>query len=240
MYIDSGAPSLSLYFSSIKLSFLPRSSLRCQTIDTVLIIGAGPGISVSAARAFQNAGYNVAIASRTRHEKADSSRRHFVFDAVKPGTVRALFAEVTAALGPPKVIIYNAAHHIATEPEEPFGLDLDQAQELMTVNAISTYAAAHEAVKGFEKTGPGSTFIMTGNKLKTVALPGVLCFGMGKSAAAHMIQNASNSYKNKGYKFYYADRRQPDGSHTVPVGGEAHTKLYLELVKDTEQRQWDC
>ncbi|KAK8039104.1 hypothetical protein PG993_007515 [Apiospora rasikravindrae] len=93
-----------------------------------------------------------------------------------------------------------AAQCFATEPEDPFGLGLDQVQETMTVNAISVYAAAREAVKGFEKTGPGITFIMTGNKLNTVALPGVLCFGMDKSAAAHMIQNASNSYKKKGYK----------------------------------------
>ncbi|KAK8094420.1 short-chain dehydrogenase [Apiospora hydei] len=206
---------------------------------TVLIIGAGPGIGLSTARAFQHAGYSVAIASRTRQQKADPSMRHFVFDAAKPDTVKTLFAEVTAAIGPPKVVIYNVAQRFATEPEEPFGLDPDQVQETLAVNALSAYAAAREAVKGFVKTGQGSTFIMTGNMLNTVALPGILCFGMGKSAAAHMIQNASISYKNKGYKFYYADQRQPDGGPTIPVDGEAHAKLYLDLVKDTEQKPWD-
>ncbi|KAK8862343.1 short chain type dehydrogenase [Apiospora arundinis] len=208
-------------------------------METVLIIGAGPGVGLSTARAFQNAGFRVAIASRTRQEKTDPSFRHFVFDAAKPDTVKALFEQVTAALGPPKVVVYNAALCLTAEPEDAFSLDLDQVRESMAVNTISPYAAAREAVNGFEKTGPGSTFIMTGNKLNTVALPRVLCFGMGKSAAAHMIQNASISYKNKGYKFYYADQRQPDGGPTIPVDGEAHAKLYVDLAKDTEQRQWD-
>ncbi|KAK8134050.1 hypothetical protein PG984_006062 [Apiospora sp. TS-2023a] len=208
-------------------------------MGTVLIIGAGPGIGLSTARTFQNAGYSVAIASRTRHEKADPSFRHFVFDAAKPDTVKALFEEVAASLGPPKVVVYNAAQRFATEPEDPFALDLDKVQETMAVNAMSTYVAAREAVRGFQKTGPGSTFIMTGNKLNTAVIPGVLCFGMSKSAAAHMIHNASVSYKNKGYKFYYVDQRQPDGGPTIPVDGAAHAKLYLDLVNDPEQRQWD-
>lgn len=153
----------------------------------------------------------------------------------------------------------------------------------MAVNATSTYAAAREAVKGFQKMGPGSTFIMTGNKLNTTALPGVLCFGTGKSAAAHMIQKASVAYKNKATsdftyvsftttektrgaippaylslhffqceallsgpkkltewpRFYCVDQRQPDGGPTIPMDGAAHAKLYLDLVNDTEQRQWD-
>lgn len=76
-------------------------------METVLIIGAGPGVGLSTARAFHNAGYHVAIASRTRQEKADSSFRHFVFDAAKPDTVKTLFKDVTAALGTPKVVVYN-------------------------------------------------------------------------------------------------------------------------------------
>lgn len=79
-------------------------------MDTALIIGAGPGIGLSTVRTFQNAGYSVAIASRTRHENADPAFRHIVFDAAKPDTVKALFEEVTAALGPPKVVVYNGKH----------------------------------------------------------------------------------------------------------------------------------
>lgn len=98
------------------------------------------------------------------------------------------------------LIRIKAALRLTTEPDDALYLDLVQVQESMAVNTLSPYAAAREAVDGFEKTGPGSTFIMTGNKLNTMALPRVLCFGMGKSATAHMIQHASVSYKNKGYK----------------------------------------
>lgn len=77
---------------------------------TVLIIGAGPGIGLSTARTSQNAGYTIAIASRTRHEKADTPFRHFLFDAAKTDTVQALLEEVTVSLGPPKVVLHNGKH----------------------------------------------------------------------------------------------------------------------------------
>jgi hypothetical protein len=70
----------------------------------------------------------------------------------------------------------------------------------MDVNSTSAYAAAQEAVKGFSQTGTGSTFIFTGNKLNVLGRPEVLVFGMGKSAAAHLIRSASLAYGDQGYK----------------------------------------
>jgi hypothetical protein len=70
----------------------------------------------------------------------------------------------------------------------------------MDVNATSVFAAAKEAVDGFARTGPGSTFIFTGNKLNVVGTPQTLVFGMGKSAAAHLARAGSVSFPGKGYK----------------------------------------
>lgn len=70
----------------------------------------------------------------------------------------------------------------------------------MDTNSASAYVAAQEAVKGFAKTGAGSTFIYTGNKLVVLAKPEVLVFGMGKSAAAHLVRSASAAFEDKGYK----------------------------------------
>ena len=41
---------------------------------------------------------------------------------------------------------------------------------------------------------------MTGNMLNAVVKPDVLTFGMGKSAAAHMVGSASAAYERRGFK----------------------------------------
>lgn len=74
-------------------------------MPTALVIGAGPNIGQATAEAFANAGYAVAVASRS--SKLGPKFKHFPFDATKPETVRDLFNQVEAALGHPSVVVYN-------------------------------------------------------------------------------------------------------------------------------------
>jgi len=69
-------------------------------------------------------------------------------------------------------------------------------------------------------------------------LPPLLDLGIGKSGAAHMIQSASKAYKEKGFKFYYADERKAEGGAAFKIDGDAHAKLYLELAEGKEQGPW--
>jgi len=133
-----------------------------------------------------------------------------------------------------------------TRPETPFESPIDEFQADMDVNATSVWVAAGETVKCFEDLGldalgtTGGTFIFTGNLLNLAAAPGFLTFGMGKSAAAHLIQHlALVAYPGKPYKFYYGDQRHADGS-PMPTGlsGPAHAETYLQLAKDPEQKPW--
>lgn len=74
-------------------------------MPTALIIGAGARVGQATAEAFTNAGYSVAVASRSN--KVDSKYKHFPFDAAKPETTRDLFNKVEAELGHPSVVVYN-------------------------------------------------------------------------------------------------------------------------------------
>lgn len=94
-----------------------------------------------------------------------------------------------------------------TKPETPFQSPINEFQYDMNVNATSVWVAAGEAVKCFEALGTdglgaeGGTFIFTGNILTTTVAPGFVTFGMGKSAAAHLIQHlALVAYPDKPYK----------------------------------------
>jgi NAD(P)-dependent dehydrogenase (short-subunit alcohol dehydrogenase family) len=99
--------------------------------------------------------------------------------------------------------INKGANRIQRDPENPLdSFSVDEVNEEFAVNAISPLFTAKEAAKGFKQLdGSASrTFIMTGNKLNVVVNPPVVVFGMGKSAAAHMIKAASLAYEKQGFK----------------------------------------
>lgn len=99
---------------------------------------------------------------------------------------------------------YLGANRISRDPKDPLAnISLAEAQQEFAVNTLSPLFTAQEAVKGFKHLPDSAsrTFIMTGNMLNKIALPNVLSFGMGKSAAAHMIWSASKGYKEAGFKW---------------------------------------
>lgn len=78
----------------------------------------------------------------------------------------------------------------------------------MAINITSAFAAAHATTDAFNalqksnNLGPqGGTFIYTGNLFNDTVAPGFMPFGMGKAAAAHMIQHlALVAYKGQPFK----------------------------------------
>jgi hypothetical protein len=86
--------------------------------------------------------------------------------------------------------------------EDPFGMSLDDLKKTNAINVTSAFVAAQQATQGFKELPESAarTFIVTGNILNTVILPGFMDQGMGKSASAHMIWAASDAYKDNGFK----------------------------------------
>ena len=74
-----------------------------------LIIGAGPGISASVARALAAEGLKVGLASRDpgklSHLAAEIGALAFGADASDPGSVARLFEEADARMGEPDVVV---------------------------------------------------------------------------------------------------------------------------------------
>lgn len=81
-------------------------------------------------------------------------------------------------------------------------VQLEDFNKDISVNTTSVLIAAKSAVEGFKTlpTHTKKTFIFTGNALPVMALPGILTFGMGKAAGAHLIMSAASAYKDKGYR----------------------------------------
>ncbi|KAJ4293396.1 hypothetical protein N0V90_008679 [Kalmusia sp. IMI 367209] len=212
------------------------------TSKVILILGSGPNVGQHVARAFSAKGYKVAITSRSAQEGDSSSGTlSIATDLSDPESVAQTFSKVKASLGVPSVVVYNAAAGAPVDAKNPLSHSLADFTRSLNVNTISAFAAAQQAIQGFAELPDSAsrTFIFTGNILNTTIIPALLAGGAGKSATAHIVRVAASVYSDRGFKFYYADERKPDGSPAYnAIDGEAHGKFYAELSESKSQGPW--
>ncbi|CAM1502584.1 Fc.00g073600.m01.CDS01 [Cosmosporella sp. VM-42] len=207
-----------------------------------LILGAGANIGQNVGRAFAAKGYKIALAARSlKEEDSTPDQLHIRSDFTDPDSVVSIFAKVKAELGAPYVVVYNAAAVTLQDAKNPLGLSLKDFNEDFNINTTSAFVAAQQAVLAFDELPQSAsrTFIYTGNCTNVSPIVALMDSGVGKSATAHIIQCAAEAYKDKGYKFYYADERKVDGSPAYrAIDGPAHGKFYTELAERTSQEAW--
>ncbi|KAF2416132.1 NAD(P)-binding protein [Tothia fuscella] len=211
----------------------------------LLVLGAGANIGKAIASKFSSAGYKVALAARSIPD-GTTPEGHFGIkvDLNDPSSISSVFAKVKSELGTPNTIIYNAAN-VSPPPdaENLFSLPLETLERDVNIMSTSAFAAAKEAVKGFETLPKDTrkTFIYTGNILnvKILPVPALVTLGVGKSAAAYWIGLASTSFKKKGYGFYYGDQRTAQGDPVgAQINAEAHAEMYSKLATEDVDLPW--
>jgi len=196
--------ALDNYFPSC-LSNLPHSTMAASRV--VLILGAGPRVGAAVASKFASNGYAVAIASRSgTGQKNDKGFLSLRADFTQPDTVPPLYEAVKAEFKAfPNVVVYNAAA-LTVPPiaESLLSIPVDKVVADLNVNTVSAYAAAQQAINGWETLAADvkKTFIYTGNALNTIVSPTpmMLNLGTGKSASAYWLGSADAAYAGKGYR----------------------------------------
>ncbi|TVY33425.1 hypothetical protein LSUB1_G008483, partial [Lachnellula subtilissima] len=209
----------------------------------ILILGSGSRIGANVSRAFAAKGYKVALAARSLSEADNtSSEIHIQADFSDPKTVITAFARTKELLGTPSVVVYNAAAATFVPSQDPLSpsLTLSAFQSDLNINTTSAFVAAQQAALAFatlaEHTDAAKTFIYTGNILNETVIAPLMTCGVGKNASAHIVKTAAEAYGERGFKFYYADERNADGSPAYgDVDGEAHGKFYVELAEGKGQ-----
>nr|OQO15572.1 hypothetical protein B0A51_17395 [Rachicladosporium sp. CCFEE 5018] len=207
----------------------------------VLILGAGPNIGAGVAKAFAAKGYNIGLAARSVKSSEDTDTQiNIPADFSKTEDVVNAFDVVKKKFGIPHVVVYNVSVAHFTPADDPFALSLADLRADNEVNIFGAFVAAQQAVQGFAQlpSSAARAFITTGNVLNVAVLPKFLSQNVGKSGASGIIATAAEAYAGKGYKFYYADERKPDGAPKYRVDGEAHGKLYYELARGEKQGPW--
>ncbi|WP_158809966.1 SDR family NAD(P)-dependent oxidoreductase [Beijerinckia sp. L45] len=222
---------------------------------TALIVGAGPGISASVARALAAAGVTVGLAARNTDKLQalahDTGARTFAVDATDPAAIAGLFAAVDRSLGEPDVVIYNAsarAHGPITE------IDPEAVRQAVAVTAFGGFLVVQQAAQRMLQHGRGA-ILLTGASASVKGFPLSSAFAMGKFALRGLAQSAARELGPKGIHVAHividggvrSERRadpadKPDS--TLSPDGVAQT--YLDILRqprdawslEVELRPW--
>jgi NAD(P)-dependent dehydrogenase (short-subunit alcohol dehydrogenase family) len=166
--------------------------------ERALIVGAGPGLSAALARLFSREGMQVALAARRPDKLAtlcsETGAKAFACDAVKPGEVKQLFAEVEAATGEPDVVVYNASGRV----RGPL-VDLDPAavERAIANSAFGGFLVAQEAVRRMLPKSHGAV-LFTGASASVKGYSQSAAFAMGKFALRGLAQSMARELSPQG------------------------------------------
>jgi len=157
--------------------------------ETALIVGAGSGLSAALARCFAQEGIRVALAAR-RVDKlgalaAETRARVLRCDASRHEEVEALFAELTAALGPPDIVVYNPSYRARGTITE---LVPEEVQQALMVSCYGGFLVAQAAARLMLARGSG-TILFTGASASVKGYARSAPFAMGKFGLRGLAQS---------------------------------------------------
>lgn len=130
--------------------------------ETALIVGVGPGLGAALARCFAGAGMDVAVAARDAARMAPlaaeleaSGRRvrAYACDVTKEAEVEALFGSVTADLGAPGVVVFNAGAFVRKGLLETAA---DEFERCWRVGCLGGFLVGRAAARLMVPRGSGS------------------------------------------------------------------------------------
>ena len=127
--------------------------------ESVLIVGAGSGLSASLARLCASKNMKVALAARNidklQNLKEEINAQTYNCDSSKIESVSNLFKEIDKTIGTPNLVIYNPSSRLNGSIIE---LDPEQTQEAINVTCFGAFLVAQEASKRMVKRKSGSIF----------------------------------------------------------------------------------
>ena len=165
---------------------------------TVLIIGAGAGLSASLARTFSGNGFRVALAARNPDKLSDlaaeTGAKTYACDAASPQDMASLFSAVDGDLGEPEVAIYNPSARVRGPVHET---DPDKVRDALLITGYGAYLMAQEAVKRMLPKKRGA-LLFTGASAGVKGFANSSSFAMGKFALRGLAQALARELHPKG------------------------------------------
>ncbi|TGB07302.1 SDR family NAD(P)-dependent oxidoreductase [Streptomyces sp. MZ04] len=166
-----------------------------------VIIGAGPGIGRSVARRFAREGLPIALVARTGETAQATADAVVPFgvrvvpltaDSADETALRAALDTAADELGPPDVVVYNAA---AIQPDAPGELPLRGHLNAWAVNVIGALTAAAHVAPTMARRANGS-FIITGGMPEPK--PQYVSLSLGKAGVRTLVKLLDMEYGPSG------------------------------------------
>src|SRR3982075_1539302 len=222
---------------------------------TALIVGTGPGISASLARSLAGFGVKIALAARNVQKLdalvQDTGAQAFAADASDPDSVAKLFDQVSARIGEPEIVVYNAGA-LAHGPLA----DLDPAavQKALAVTAFGGVLVTQQAARRMVPRGHGA-ILLTGETASIKGFAHSASFAMGKFALRGLAQSAARELGPKGIHVAHfiidggvraAHRPDPADKPDSTLDPDAIAQSYLDVLRqprsawshEVELRPW--
>ena len=157
--------------------------------ETVLIVGAGKGLSTSLAKLCSSKGMKVFLAARNI-EKLDDLKKEinaetYKCDSSDIKSVKGLFRETDKKIGTPNLVIYNPSARLKGSITE---LDPQKTQEAINITCFGAFLVAQEASRRMLKRKSGIIFF-TGATAGIKGFPKSSVFAMGKFGLRGLAQS---------------------------------------------------
>ena len=157
--------------------------------ETVLIVGAGNGLSASLGRKFYEQGMSIHLVARNIEKlnliASEMNARLYQCDASKIDDVANLFSDLDRKIGTPDLVIYNPSLRV---PGSISDLDPQAVLESFKVTCFGAFLIAQQAASRMQKRGSGSIFF-TGASAGVKAFPNSSIFAMGKFGLRALAQS---------------------------------------------------
>ncbi|NNE84958.1 MAG: SDR family NAD(P)-dependent oxidoreductase [Alphaproteobacteria bacterium] len=156
--------------------------------EIAVIVGAGSGLSGSLARLFAGEGMSVAMAARDAGKLAaiceETGAKAYACDAADGDQVDTLFDAVTADLGTPDIVVYNASARARGPITE---VDRADVLNAVMVSCYAGFLVGQKAAQLMVPRGSG-TILFTGASASVKGYPQSAPFAMGKFGLRGLAQ----------------------------------------------------
>ena len=222
---------------------------------SVLIVGAGSGLSASLARRCKADGMTVLLAARDGAKAADvvaeTDAIFLTCEASNIDAVAALFAELDNSIGTPDLVVYNPSARLRGPITD---LDPAATRDAIEVTCFGAFLVAQQAARRMLERGSGSIFF-TGASAGVKGFANSSVFAMGKFGLRGLAQALARELHPQNIHIGHfvidggikSDRvdRQDDGTDRM-LDPDAIAEAYLQFHKqhrsawgwEVELRPW--
>lgn len=176
--------------------------------EVLIIVGAGPGISLATARRFGAHGFTIALLGR-REQRLENYRSQLesggirtiyrVADCAREADLNKALLEIQSDLGPPGVLLYNAAHIKWKNLLDETAADLTSDFQVNVAGALTAVLAVLPAMRAAN----AGSLLFTGSSFSETPVPAFGSLSIGKAGLRNLAHGIALSLRETAIMVHY-------------------------------------